>query len=230
MSGVWLDGGCGWGGFKLMRRVIRILARVGVGTLASVCLAVLIFWILSYWRSPKLWRTRYLPEKREVRGWTIASEAGHARLDWYRWSFKSEMVTHVREDKGAVTLYFADSQQLTLVGEPMVIVETQAERWWEKVTGIKAESENYKTGPASGLVLGSGPMEGIVSAVEVIVPDWVLFVASAIVPALYGVRWWRKRSRYAEGRCQKCGYDLRASSERCPECGAVAVEGEEVRG
>ncbi|MDB5299380.1 MAG: hypothetical protein JWO87_1043 [Phycisphaerales bacterium] len=44
--------------------------------------------------------------------------------------------------------------------------------------------------------------------------------------ALVGLLWrealeLRKRSRVRRGMCANCNYDLRASSERCPECGAV---------
>ena len=33
--------------------------------------------------------------------------------------------------------------------------------------------------------------------------------------------WRRRRTRLARGMCPACGYDLRASPERCPECGRV---------
>ncbi len=52
-----------------------------------------------------------------------------------------------------------------------------------------------------------------------ILPFWVImlmcsFVLAYAIPPLY-----RRRKRKKLGLCLKCGYDLRASKDRCPECG-----------
>ena len=49
-----------------------------------------------------------------------------------------------------------------------------------------------------------------------------LAISFAILPALWLWRYRGRRSieqRRSMGLCLACGYDLRASSERCPECG-----------
>jgi hypothetical protein len=55
------------------------------------------------------------------------------------------------------------------------------------------------------------------------VPGWFLVLAFAL-PATMWLRHRRRQLRRASvGLCAACGYDLRASPDRCPECGAAAA-------
>jgi hypothetical protein len=58
---------------------------------------------------------------------------------------------------------------------------------------------------------------------QYVFPDYAVVVATAVLPAFACVRWFHSRRRTRIGLCPKCGYDLRASPDRCPECGAPAA-------
>ena len=59
-------------------------------------------------------------------------------------------------------------------------------------------------------------------------PDWSLVSAFALLPSIATfrqVRVARRRRRARLGRCVACGYDLRATPERCPDCGVIPGKG-----
>ena len=66
---------------------------------------------------------------------------------------------------------------------------------------------------------GGGLFRGVTYQIYAI-PYWFLIPLSAILPILW-LRYHRQqRFRAKEGHCLKCGYDLRESKDKCPECGA----------
>jgi hypothetical protein len=93
------------------------------------------------------------------------------------------------------------------------------------------------TGMAANRVLGFGVFTGIpgfilqdssgasvrvhTKVTVATTPYWPLIVIFSILPGI----WWsmrrRDRARRQLGLCDVCGYDLRATPERCPECGTV---------
>jgi hypothetical protein len=79
-----------------------------------------------------------------------------------------------------------------------------------------------------GVVNGSGikSAEGMEAVTGVAVPHWCVVLALLGFPvsgvARWGRRKWRGRGEVM-ARCAACGYDLRASAGRCPECGKMSV-------
>lgn len=57
------------------------------------------------------------------------------------------------------------------------------------------------------------------------IPIWLPLLLFLALPGWKSGRYMRKRIRDSRGLCPDCGYDVRASPERCPECGRVLTPG-----
>ena len=61
---------------------------------------------------------------------------------------------------------------------------------------------------------------------NLVLPYWLLTSVTAL-PAVtligFSIRAYRRDRRVRTGRCRACGYDLRATPDRCPECGTIAA-------
>jgi hypothetical protein len=183
-----------------VRRLIRILGRIGVGVSLLLCLVTMSLWVRSYWKTEWWSRFPYDVRTHEYgQGWV---HSGRGRTALILWSFKI--------DDGLVRQMEARAAKGDFSGRwlrsNLLLTWPERQHWWERIVFVQV-----KKNVRSGWGVGSGVM--------VIVPYWVLVLVSAIGPGVWGIKWWERRRRFGEGRCQKCGYDVRASPERCPECG-----------
>ena len=71
----------------------------------------------------------------------------------------------------------------------------------------------------SRLEVLSGLFQVPTPAQYVRLPWWLLAALTGAIPAARVLSAYRRRGRQRAGRCGRCGYDLRASPDRCPECG-----------
>jgi hypothetical protein len=60
-----------------------------------------------------------------------------------------------------------------------------------------------------------------------VVPYWFVCGLLLVLPAAETRRYYRRRREICRNRqyvCPTCGYDLRATPDRCPECGAIPAQ------
>jgi len=56
---------------------------------------------------------------------------------------------------------------------------------------------------------------------QLYLPHWLMTLVTALPVAFTLVMFIRRKHRRRPGHCPTCGYDLRATPDRCPECGAI---------
>ncbi|HYE21673.1 MAG TPA: hypothetical protein VEA69_24720 [Tepidisphaeraceae bacterium] len=171
-----------------------------------IFLATCVLWVRSHWQSDQVLRQTI---RRDGDGAAIArvllkTEPGGIFLAGQRLYAEGGFV-------GAVTRREADltggggGARWVYESEPATPRERTDGAGWRPISW---ESQAFQ-GP---------PYDGYIWAVEV--RYWAVAVLAALGPVVRGVRHARRRARErTPGLCPACTYDLRATPDRCPECG-----------
>ncbi|HLL90618.1 MAG TPA: hypothetical protein VK324_15060 [Tepidisphaeraceae bacterium] len=103
--------------------------------------------------------------------------------------------------------------------------------WRDTTLGFAVEeSEVGKSGTAHIAADGAVSFSGVTTSqtgLHYRIPLGAVAAVWFALPLVWAVSMWRRREmrrRAARGLCAGCGYDLRATTRRCPECGLVGAE------
>jgi hypothetical protein len=196
----------------MRRRVFNILTALSL----LLFVATVVIWVRSYWRADQLGYGRVRTDTYPVyNGILVASTHGGLRIQPIRYSGKPlppDAYAHLP----------IGWQWTTFTAEPYPLSPeaTGDERsLWNRI-GFEAKMVGFDV--PEGLQLIS------YRVTVVTLPYYSVALLTGILPfvraCLWGRRYHRSKKRSRLGLCLTCGYDLRATPDKCPECGTPIDE------
>jgi hypothetical protein len=199
-----------------VKRLSRHLFTICSAASLVLCVAVCVLWVRSYWVGDTFRKRTASNAERIVEWRDLRFYSGAGGLSFSR--------RYGRETGDAVwTVDFDDPPVFAwgrsrsprypsrIDGPPF-----DFDRWgfiWDRTV-----NDDIRTGP-------SGTKLSHFSGLTIVAPYWAFCLVASVVPLVHVRRvlsgMWKRRASRRHGLCPRCGYDLCASPERCPECGAA---------
>jgi hypothetical protein len=202
----------------MKRRLFNLAAAVS----CLLCLAAVAVWVDGYWE----WRA--VGVAMSERGFAVASDRGELSVTaeqnlagglfahaLSRWAVAVVcMNKRMRSDEVESAWSGFDDR----IGGGHDVMLLRPRKLWH---GFGASSEDGSDLGLRRLAPGEklGPDYHVW---HLCIPAWFLVVMTSLLPAKSTVGWRQRRRRAVGNHCKGCGYDLRATPDRCPECGSVS--------
>jgi hypothetical protein len=183
--------------FLILRKATTIISLL-------LCLATIILWVRSYWRADAVVsRYWHYEPRRDFPGYYNA------------WELEAQST------RGHCTL---SARMRACVAGPGRYEETPGEKGKSLRAGPADANERqliqnalWNDSRGTGAL---GFRHVSISYLRAIaIPHFALVALFALPPITAGYRFHHRRRHHRDGVCLTCGYDLRATPNRCPECG-----------
>lgn len=136
-------------------------------------------------------------------GFTL--ETGRGRVGYLWWKDESEWDLQVQRDDHLWSGWKWVTYDIEYRSPPPW---SKKDEWWNKL--------------GFGFDWTASAPKGRYSTFSVAVPIWSILALTVLPGSVRFYRWRKVRQRETHGQCLGCGYDLRMSPDRCPECGRIA--------
>jgi hypothetical protein len=187
-----------------MRCLLRILLNAATGVSLVLCAATVVLWVRSFSTADWAW------VRHDGVAWKAVSAGGHLVLVRAN---TGDLGSSLRPHGWEAFARRADGR-----GEAAALARTYDTAWSR--LGLVAVR-----GPTTWQVNTGSTSTIYAECRSIWLPYWLVAALALVLPARRGPSVIRsmRSSRPSIGHCPACGYDLRASPERCPECGIIPV-------
>ena len=184
----------------MRRRVLNLVALLSLIPPAAVA----VLWVRGFHEVDRVqWSTRVDPRAGRADAWTVISGKGVVPVLWERVTWPQALLPYIGYLPAASR---PGGFSYTTLAPVDVTVRT--ETFWQRL-GFARHDETH-----------GGPTSAWSRRTRLVrLPHWFLLLCSAVPPAFA----LPLRRRRTGGLCATCGYDLRATPGRCPECGRAAT-------
>jgi hypothetical protein len=200
-----------WGGAD-MRRFSCILLNVATVLSLLLCVAAVAMWVRSYWISEQWAFTPDPPEPVPGLNFRVAA---------HRW---------IGSSRGRLELFrLTVPEHFPPARNQLVGYEAKLTFGYVRAADLQIPATGVREWSCAGVAFAAMPAQvsglATLAGYRSLVISWyVPAVTCSILPTFRIWRRWvrrRKRARDRCGLCPHCGYDLRATPDRCPECGTI---------
>ena len=194
-----------------MRRLGRWLFTLGAALSLLLCVSTCVLWVRGYWHVDTVeghygWYPQ--PEHWNSRWFGVQSYPGTIKFSLVRNDFAPPFF---REEAGRLSQFHRENPP--------------GLHWDLRSSAVEAPY------PASLIGFHATHQDGAYGVGRhdetwgLSVRPWLPAALLAVLPAAWILRHRRTRHRRSSGLCASCGYDLRATPGRCPECGTAHAVG-----
>jgi hypothetical protein len=207
-------------GFRDSMKIVRRIIFNGLAALSLLlCAATVALWLRSYTRTDRISWWRESPPEDFARGAVARLVAERGRIAFV-YNPDVECVWFMPMTPG-----FTSSRTLMAASASGArgLIDWPARCWWPPIGEVQTADVHRFAGFERGQYTVVEPYNSYLLHEYV----WALplpFIAAvfALIPVVRLRAFVRGRRRWCIGLCPHCGYDLRATPDRCPECGTVA--------
>jgi hypothetical protein len=196
----------------MRRKLFNLAAAMSL----VLCVATAVFWVRSYWGSDYVEFEKVSPPLQSGSvNINIQTGLGRVQVQGLAQVYPPEIYKSWARERVGRGWTMAAAGRMSYAARPD-FDPNPCPFYSKAVVGFQSANHFQKPYGLPGIFRG------------VVIPLWSICILLGALPVYRFMKWYHLRERARRGLCAICGYDLRATPDRCPECGTAVKTNDQI--